>query len=123
MARVVARWADEWNVWSTPETWAPKRAAFDEALAAEDRDPDHPAPVHPGAGPHRDPKAKAKAAELNAGEVHASVGPPRNWSTPSDSWAEAGLDELIIPDFTLGDLSRTTDTLDLLSNEVLASFR
>ncbi|MGI8709600.1 MAG: LLM class flavin-dependent oxidoreductase [Acidimicrobiales bacterium] len=121
MAKVVARWADEWNVWSTPDTWAPKRTAFDRALADEGRDP---------STLHRStqalvlvgPKAKAKAAELNA--VRPCIGgTPAELVDTIGQWAEAGLDELIVPDFTLGDLSRTTDTLDQLQAEVVPTFR
>lgn len=121
MARLVARYADEWNVWSTPETWAPKRKAFDRALDEEGRDP---------ASLHRStqalvlmgPKAKAKATELNA--IRPCIGGTADELIEVISrWAEAGLDEVIIPDFTLGDLSRTTDTLDQLMTEVLPTFR
>ncbi|MEZ5182970.1 MAG: LLM class flavin-dependent oxidoreductase [Acidimicrobiales bacterium] len=39
MAEIVARRADEWNTWSTPELWRTKRVGFDRALDAIGRDP------------------------------------------------------------------------------------
>jgi len=39
MAAIVARYADEWNTWSTPSLWLEKRVGYDRALDEIDRDP------------------------------------------------------------------------------------
>jgi alkanesulfonate monooxygenase SsuD/methylene tetrahydromethanopterin reductase-like flavin-dependent oxidoreductase (luciferase family) len=38
-------------------------------------------------------------------------------------YQEAGADELIVPDFTLGSLARAKDTVDLFMREVAPAFR
>jgi len=38
-------------------------------------------------------------------------------------YQEAGADELIVPDFTLGKMARKNDTCDLFMQEVAAAFR
>ncbi len=120
MARIVARYADEWNVWSTPEEWIAKRAAFDRVLEAEDRDP---------ASLYRStqalvllgPDGAATAEKLRA--IRPAIGGTAEQLVDTiGRWAEAGLDELIIPDFTLGGLAQTTDTLDQLKADVVPAF-
>jgi hypothetical protein len=55
--------------------------------------------------------------------------PPRIVGTPGEvadivaRYREAGADELIIPDFTLGPVARAKDTCDLFMQEVAPSFR
>ena len=39
MTKITARWADEWNVWGTPETAREKVAALDSACERVGRDP------------------------------------------------------------------------------------
>ncbi len=39
------------------------------------------------------------------------------------AYAEAGVDELIIPDFSLGPVQRAKDTYDRFLTEVAGSFR
>ncbi len=121
MARLVATYADEWNTWSTPALWREKKQGYDRALDGAGRDP---ATLHTSTQALLlvGPDGKAKAEELSvvrpaiggtAEELVATIG----------EWAEAGLDELIVPDFTLGDRPRTADTLDLLMAEVAPAFR
>ncbi|QYG94858.1 LLM class flavin-dependent oxidoreductase [Iamia sp. SCSIO 61187] len=121
MARIVATHAQEWNTWSTPEQWVEKRAGYDRALEEAGRDP---------ATLHRStqalvlvgPDGAAKAEELRA--VRPAIGGTAEQLVDTiGRWAEAGLDELIVPDFTLGPLDRATDALDLLITEVAPAFR
>jgi alkanesulfonate monooxygenase SsuD/methylene tetrahydromethanopterin reductase-like flavin-dependent oxidoreductase (luciferase family) len=39
------------------------------------------------------------------------------------AWRDAGVDELVVPDFTLGNGSRRTDAMDLLIEQVAPAFR
>ena len=58
-----------------------------------------------------------------------TVARPRLIGTPAEvmhqvgDYAEAGVDELIVPDWTLGSLSRSKDTCDQFITEVAAPFR
>ncbi len=121
MPRVIARWADEWNVWSTPDAWPQKSAVIDAACEAQDRDP---------ASLHRStqalvllgPDGAAKAAELAA--VRPAVGGTAEQIIDAvGRWAEAGLDELIVPDFTFGGVEGITDAVDQLIADVATAFR
>jgi alkanesulfonate monooxygenase SsuD/methylene tetrahydromethanopterin reductase-like flavin-dependent oxidoreductase (luciferase family) len=51
------------------------------------------------------------------------VGTPSEVAAAVHEYHEAGIDELIIPDFTLGSLPRRKDTYDLFLEEVAAPFR
>jgi alkanesulfonate monooxygenase SsuD/methylene tetrahydromethanopterin reductase-like flavin-dependent oxidoreductase (luciferase family) len=89
MLGVVARWADEWNCWSTPEVFAHKSAVLDEHCARIGRDP---------RTIRRSTQAILRiggsAADAPAGVVAGSV--DRIVDTVG-RWREAGLDELIVP--------------------------
>jgi len=59
----------------------------------------------------------------------AAPGPPVIVGTPGEvadivaRYRDAGADELIIPDFTLGSMARKKDTCDLFMEEVAPAFR
>jgi F420-dependent oxidoreductase-like protein len=121
--RIAARYADQWNTWSTPELLAHKISVLRTHCEQVGRDP---------------------------GEIHVSTqallflstdeewlkdkrqGPPGRpviVGTPGEvvdivaRYREAGADELIIPDFTLGGMARAKDTVDLFTHEVAPAFR
>jgi hypothetical protein len=50
------------------------------------------------------------------------VGTPAEVADIVGAYADAGVDELIIPDFNLGPPSRRHDTMDLFINEVATRF-
>lgn len=121
MAAIVARHADEWNTWSTPELWLEKRVGFDRALDEIGRDP---ATLHRStqalvfAGPDG-----AKAAADFAAIRPAIGGTSEQLVDQISGWAEAGLDELIVPSFTLGGPAQATEVMDQLIEEVAPAFR
>ena len=51
------------------------------------------------------------------------IGTPSELVDVVGRYAEAGVDELIVPDFTLGPAGRARDTYDRFLTEVAASFR
>lgn len=123
MLRVVARHADEWNMWSSPEQMAERATALEAACAAEDRDP---------ATIHRSTQAlfflvddERKAADLAARVAPrpAAAGSIERIADYVAAWRDAGVDEVIVPDFTLGTGSRRTDALDALREGVVPGFR
>ncbi|MFC7655882.1 LLM class flavin-dependent oxidoreductase [Pseudonocardia benzenivorans] len=89
MLGVVARYADEWNCWSTPELFAHKSAVLDEHCARVGRDP-------------RTIRRSTQAIIDIDGE---GLGPGSAVVSGSVAeivdvigrWREAGLDELIVP--------------------------
>jgi alkanesulfonate monooxygenase SsuD/methylene tetrahydromethanopterin reductase-like flavin-dependent oxidoreductase (luciferase family) len=120
MARIVAAHAQEWNTWSTPQTWLEKRRGYDRALDEAGRDP---ATLHTSSqalvflGPDGAAKAERSGARAAIGGTTAQL------TEVVGRWAEAGLDELIVPDFTLGPPERARDQLDQLMAEVVPAFR
>lgn len=120
--RITAQYANEWNVWGTPETLRQKMAILDQHCAGLGRNPkdiqrsavallflsDDPAVVERAKGAGRPVIAG------NVAEVRATI----------QAYIDAGVDEVIIPDFTLGPgLDRKTEAMDRFTNEVASAFR
>jgi F420-dependent oxidoreductase-like protein len=121
--RVAAKYADEWNVWSTPELFAQKSAVLDQRCAEIDRDP---------ATIVRSTQALLFLSDDESwleSRRGKDIGMPSIVGTPNEvvdivgRYAEAGVDELIVPDFSLGSPERRVETCDRFINEVAPSFR
>lgn len=120
--RIAAQYADEWNCWGTPEVHEHKRTVLEGHCEKLGRDPGEIA---------RSAQAllflSTDTAYLDG--KRGEMGMPTIVGTPDEvteivgEYAAAGVDELIIPDFTLGKGSRRTDTFDLFINEVAPAFR
>ncbi len=121
--KLVARHADEWNVWSTPEILAQKSSVLDQHCANQDRDP---------AGIQHcsvallflndDDAANRKVRDLNIERPHI-VGTVGELQERLGSYRDAGCDELIIPDFSLGSEAERLETMERFITEVAADFR
>jgi F420-dependent oxidoreductase-like protein len=121
--RIAARFADEWNVWGDAETLKRKMAILDGYCAAIGRPPraiqrsavallfltDDRALVEK----MRSRPAGRPMIVGNADEVREIV----------RGYRDAGVDELIVPDFTLGPREQKLATLDRFMNEVAAKLR
>jgi F420-dependent oxidoreductase-like protein len=124
--RVAARYADEWNAWTTPELLRHKvsvlRAHCDEA----GRDPGQ-IRVSTQALLFLSADKEWLAGQRQGQE--SQPGPPRIVGTPDEvagivaRYRDAGADELIIPAATFGSLARAKDTCDLFMQEVAPAFR
>ncbi len=114
--RIVARWADEWNTWGTPDVLAAKGAVLDRHCEAVGRDPGTIARSAQvlvdmtGTGPaaSRLPSVRAGVTELQE-LLHR--------------YAEAGVGEFILPDWNLGTGPARRDLLDRFLGEVAAPVR
>ncbi len=116
--RIAAAYAQEWNVWSTPEIFAHKSSVLDRHCADLDRDP---------ATIHRSTQALlflSDDEDFLAGMRDRDIGMPTLVGTSAElvdvvgRYREAGVDELIIPDFTLGTGEKRRDLLDRFKREV-----
>lgn len=123
MLRIVARYADHWNAWTTPELLAHKMSVLRAHCEAVGRDPSE---IHVSTQAitylstdeewlkdKREPQSRRPLIAGTPGEVAAIVA----------RYQEAGADELIIPDFTLAPVERVKDTCDLFMQEVAPGFR
>jgi F420-dependent oxidoreductase-like protein len=121
--RIAARWADEWNVWSTPDVFRHKRAVL--ARHCDDLGRD--------AGQIRTSTQALLFLSEDEGWLDTlrgrDFGRPAIVGTPDEAveivsaYRDAGVDELIVPDFTLQEPARKRDTLDLFMERVAAQVR
>lgn len=116
--RIAAAHAQEWNVWSTPEVFAHKSAVLDGHCDDLGRDP---------GTIHRSTQALLFLSDdepFLAGMRDRDIGMPTLVGTPAElvdvvgRYQDAGVDELIIPDFTLGSGEKRRDLLDRFKREV-----
>jgi F420-dependent oxidoreductase-like protein len=117
--RIAAKYADEWNVWGDPALLAAKGAVLDRHCEDLGRDPSTIA---------RSANAllflsedEAWVAERRSRDVGraAIVGTPAEVVDIVAAYEEAGVDELIIPDFNMRDPSRKRETMDLFMEHVV----
>jgi F420-dependent oxidoreductase-like protein len=121
--RIAAKYADHWNAWTTPELLAHKISVLREHCEQVGRDP---AEIH---------VSTQALLYLSTDEAWVkqhkdqTPGPPVIAGTPGEvadivgRYQEAGADELIVPDFTLGSRARKKETCDLFMKEVAPAFR
>lgn len=123
MLGVVARFADEWNMWSSPAELAERRSVLDQKCAAIDRDPAEILTSTQALVFVLDDDAKAEDLEAAMGERPCVAGTPARIAERVAQWRDVGVDELIIPDFTLGTGSQRADALDAIIERVAPDFR
>jgi len=122
MLGIAARHADEWNAWGLPNHIAERSAALAAGCEAAGRDPDAIARSAQGLlfFTETDAEAERLTDTLPRPVLAGTVGRLRDVVA---AYAEAGLDELIVPDFTLGSGAQKTEALDRFIDEVAPAFR
>ena len=119
--RIAACFANEWNVWGTPQLLRQKGAVLEQHCETAGRDP---AQIQRSAvallvlTDDREIIERTRASGRpviagNADQVRETIG----------EYARAGVDEVIIPDFNLGRGARRTETLDQFIAAVAPHFR
>lgn len=121
--RITAQYADEWNVWGDAALLKHKMAILDGYCNEFDRDP---AEIQRSAVAllflSDDETYLNRMKEGSSGRP-TIIGNVNEVTEIVNGYVEAGVQELIIPDFTLGQGQRKIDTLDKFINEVAVSFR
>jgi F420-dependent oxidoreductase-like protein len=117
--RIAAKYADEWNAWTTPEVLAHKVGVLHRHCNNLARDP---------ATIQVSTQALLFLSEdeswlKDRRAMGGIVGTPTEVTDIIGQYRDAGLDELIIPDFTLGNMARRKETCDLLIEQVAPHFR
>jgi len=123
MMGVVARQADEWNMWGLADVIAERAAVLDRRCQAIGRDP---ATIKRSAQALvllTDDQARADAFLEGTGGRAAIAGTTDDVATAIAAWQAVGLDEVIVPDFTLGKGTRRLDRMDAIIEQVAPSFR
>jgi len=116
--RIAARYADEWNVWGTPETLGHKVSVLDSHCAEVGRDPGRvrrlaQAVVHMGDDP-----AQLAAARQEPQPFPTIVGTPEEVREQMAGYAAVGVDEFILPDWNLGPPAEKRRALERFWEEV-----
>ncbi|MEE9416186.1 MAG: TIGR03560 family F420-dependent LLM class oxidoreductase [Acidimicrobiales bacterium] len=116
--RTVARFADEWNVWGTPSDLRHKIAVLEQHCATVGRDPSEIQRSAAALLVMTD--SPEEAEQLRSGMEHRGglVGTIDQLREIVAEYAAAGVDELVIPDFTMTAETRA-DTLDRFRAEVI----
>jgi F420-dependent oxidoreductase-like protein len=120
---IAARYADEWNSWTTPELLAHKVSVLRAHCEQVGRNPDE---IHVST---QALLYMSTDQEWLRDQRQAEPGSPVIVGTPGEvadivaRYQEAGADELIIPDPTLGSMARKKDTCDLFIQEIAPAFR
>ena len=121
MLRIVAEHADEWNVWSTPERMAQKSEVLARHCEAVDRDPSS---IHRSTQALLFPGADGAATAAKFAEIRPAIGGTSEQLVDTvGQFVELGVDELIVPDFTLGEPTAAMAVYDQLITEVAPAFR
>ncbi len=121
--RMVAQYADEWNVWADNEIMAHKISVLDQHCADLDRDP---AEVQRSAVALLflcDTEEQAQQLRDQAIPRPSLIGTASQLQEQLATFAEMGVDELIIPDFNLGEPAQKDDVADRFLADVAAPFR
>jgi len=121
--RIAARYADEWNVWGDVERLRHKMTILDRHCADVGRDP---------AAIARSAVALlflSDDAAFVEGMRERDIGRPKIVGNADEvreivrAYRDAGVDELIVPDFTLGPMPQKRATLDRFIQEVAGPLR
>jgi F420-dependent oxidoreductase-like protein len=114
MLGLVARHADEWNMWSTPDLFTERSGALDARCEREGRDPASIARSTQALVFLVDDDAKGPGLVERVAPRPAIAGTPAGLAEKLAEYAAAGVDEFIVPDFTLGRGARRAEGLDAL---------
>ncbi|MGH9230820.1 MAG: LLM class flavin-dependent oxidoreductase, partial [Acidimicrobiales bacterium] len=128
MLGISARWADAWNTWGQPDHIAERSAALTRACEAVGRDPDAIARTAQAlvfmAEDGADAGTIAKIERLvQRSPMPAIGGTVEQLRDVVAAYAQAGLDELIVPDRSLGQGTAKLERMDRFIDEVAAAFR
>ena len=118
MLGVTARYADEWNMWSTPASLAEHRALLDAACERNGRNPEAIATSTLALVLLTDDESRAREFVESIAPRPAVAGPPERFAERCAEWGGAGADEVIVPDFTLGQGAQRLEALDALRDAV-----
>jgi alkanesulfonate monooxygenase SsuD/methylene tetrahydromethanopterin reductase-like flavin-dependent oxidoreductase (luciferase family) len=120
--RIVARFADEWNAWGTPDVLASKCEVLERHCLEVDRDP---AMIRRSAQAiilMSDDAEWLAARRREPQWMPTLIGTADELATSVAAYVEAGVDELVVPDWTLP-RGGETEWLDFFADNVVAHFR
>jgi F420-dependent oxidoreductase-like protein len=123
MLGIVARYADEWNMWGLPEVIAERSAVLERHCERLDRDPGEIRRSAQALVFLTDDEATAADLVERVAPRAAVGGPVDRLTEVVGRWQEVGLDEVIVPDFTLGSGVARLERMDAIVEHVAPQFR
>jgi F420-dependent oxidoreductase-like protein len=122
MMGVVARHADEWNMWGLAGDIAERSAVLERRCEAIGRDPGTIKRSAQALVRLTDDRAQADAFLAGTGGRAAIAGTTDDVLEAVAAWQAVGLDEVIVPDFALGRGSAKIDRMDAIIDAVTSAF-
>jgi F420-dependent oxidoreductase-like protein len=119
--RIAAKYADEWNVWGTPALLRQKQEVLDQHCESLGRDPKAIQRSCQAMLTITDDEELVK--RISAGGRPVIAGNVARVREIIAEYRDAGLDEIIIPDWNLGPRERRFATMDQFIKEVAPAFR
>ncbi len=116
--RIAARWADEWNVWGSVATLQHKMGILDRHCARVGRDPRAIRRSAVALLQLVDDPQVAEKIRAGASGRPLIAGTVDQVAATVQAYRDAGVDELILPDFNLGPREAKLATLDRFIREV-----
>lgn len=123
MMGVVARHADAWNMWGLADTIAERSAVLEQRCESIGRDPAEIQRSAQALVLLTDDRDRADRFLAGTGGRAAIAGTTDAVVDAVSSWRSVGLDEVIVPDFTLGRGARKLERMDALIEQVAPAFR
>ncbi len=123
MMGLVARYADEWNMWGLGDAISERRSVLDRRCEEIDRDPASIATSCQALWFLTDDATKGDELTARVSPRPAIGGPVDRLIEQVESWREVGVDEVIVPTATLGSGTQESDAMDAIISEVAPAFR
>ena len=117
--KITAKYADEWNVWGEPPLLRHKMAILDDHCNNVGRDP---ADIQRSAVALlflTDDEQQLEQLRNRDIERPTIIGNSEQVREIIDEYASAGVNELIVPDFTMGGMNQKIETMDKFIQEVV----
>lgn len=118
MLALVARHADVWNMWALPEVLSERAARLDRECDVVDRDPSTIRRSTQALVLLTDDEEEAEVFVRAATPRAAFAGSAARFADLVARWAEVGVDEVVVPDWSLGTGARRRDALDAIASAV-----
>ncbi len=116
--KITAKYADEWNVWGDPAILRHKMAVLDAHCKDLGRDPREIQRSAVALLFMSEDKAFLEKMRNSKMQQPHIIGTPAEVKDTVAEYAEAGVDELIVPDFTMGGHAQKLQTMDTFIQQV-----
>ena len=116
--KITAKYADEWNVWGNPEILRHKMGILDQHCADVGRDPTDIQRTAVAMLFMSTDQAYLEKMRNTDMQQPSIIGTPEEVRQTVAEYAQAGVNELIVPDFTMGSKEQKLATMDTFIKQV-----